>query len=75
MIEWLFDEACFLQGAEGGRGDVCLDLLAVDDKRALADVGLEDFASLSLGERDVVAVHFAFTGDFADCHVISPSRC
>ena len=71
----LFDEAFFLQGAEGRSGDVCLNLLTVDDKCALADVGLEDVAGLSLRERNVVAIHLAFTGDFADCHVISPSRC
>lgn len=64
----LFDQAFFLERAECGRRDVGLDFLAVDNKRALGDVGLEDLASLSLGERNVVAVHFTFAGDFADCH-------
>ncbi len=72
---WGIDETFFLQSAERGGGDVCLDLLPVDDEGALRDVWLEDFASLSLRERDVVAVHFTFAGDFADSHVISPSRC
>ena len=42
--------------------------MTVDDEGALADVGFEDLACLSLREGDVVAIHFAFAGDFADCH-------
>ena len=37
------------------------------------DVRFKNFTGLSLGERNVVTVHFSFTGNFADCHdVISP---
>ena len=32
------------------------------------NVWFENFTGFSLGERNVVAVHFAFASDFADCH-------
>ena len=71
MSQKLFDQAFFLERTESGSRNVCTNLLTVDDKSTLLDVRFEDLASLSLGERDVVAVHFSFAGNFANCHYFS----
>ena len=68
IIYRLFQETLFLQGAKSGGADVEFDLLTVNDEGLFLDVGFEDLASLSLGERNIVAVHLAFAGDFANCH-------
>ncbi len=68
----LFQQAFFLQSAKGASCNVYTNLLAVDGQGAFLNVWLEDLASLSLGERYVVAVHFAFAGNFTNCHLISP---
>ena len=67
-----FDDAFFLEGAEGGGGDVHLYLLAVDDKGFLLDVGFENFAGLVLRKRHVVTIHLALAGYFTNSHFISP---
>ena len=68
----LFNQALFLQGAKSRSGDVDFDLVAVYDKGLFLNIWLKDLAGLSLGEGHVVAVHFAFAGNFTNCHVISP---
>ena len=65
---WRGNQTFFLERAEGGVRGVGFNFLAVDDQGTLLDVGFEDLAGLSLGERNVVAVQFTFAGDFADCH-------
>ena len=64
----LFDDAFFLQGAKSGGRNVAFDLFTINNQGFLLDIWFENLASLSLGERNVVPVHFTFTGDFTDCH-------
>ena len=64
----LFDQTFFLEGSKSRIRYVGFDFLAVNNECALVDVRFEDLASLSLGERNVMAVHFSFTGNFTDCH-------
>lgn len=68
------DDSAFFEGAESRSTDVESNLLPVDDDGLFVDIRLEDFAGLSLRERDIVSVHFSFTANFTDGHVISPLR-
>ena len=61
-------KAFFLQSTKSGGAEVEFDLSPVDSEGLFLNVRLEDLASLSLREGNIVTVHFAFAGDFADCH-------
>ena len=71
----LFQETFFLERAHSGSAKIGTNFLAVDDNSLFLDVWLEDLAGLALREGNVVAIHLAFTSKFANCHLISPSRC
>ncbi len=75
MLLRLFDESFFLEGTQSRGTDVALDFFAVNNKIALLNVGFKNLTSFALRKRDIMSVHFTFTGDFTDSHVISPSQC
>ena len=47
-------------------------LLTINNQSALRYVWFENFACMALGERNIVAIHFAFSRYFTDSHLISP---
>jgi hypothetical protein len=75
------DEAFFLQGADGLSTDLHGDLFAIYNDGLGLKVRLPDFFGVALRETDIVAVLFAFTGEFAFLHIIlrvlitKASRC
>lgn len=72
---YLFNKSLFLESAQSRSADVALDFFAVNNKIALLNVGFKNLTSFALRKRDIMSVHFTFTGDFTDSHVISPSQC
>jgi len=66
------DEAFFLQGADSLRADLEADLLAVYNDSLVLEVWLPDFLGVALRKADIVAILFAFAGEFTFLHNVVP---
>ncbi len=75
MSTWLlsrcFEQALFLEGADGLGAEFHLDFFAVDDERLHLEIGLPDFLGVALREADIAAVLFAFAGEVTFLHKVS----
>lgn len=64
----LFNETLFLECAQGGSGNIDFEFLAINYESLFLHIGMKNLASFALRERYVMAIHFAFATNFADCH-------
>lgn len=69
----LGENAFFLQSADCLCRECHSDLLSIDDECLLLKIWLKDALSTAQAKAHVIAVHFAFTGDFTSCcHIVFP---